>query len=139
MIECASHRFVGTWHLDPSQSDYEFGQPPKQGALTFTYDGQYLRYTMEWTTADDKGMTLTLEVVPDGQDHAYHGNPAVADATRYTMIDEFTLDSEAKKQGIVVAYARRTISPDGQSMAITQSGQTPEGVTFDNRSVYRRS
>lgn len=131
-------RFVGTWQLDPTQSRYEFGHPPKQGTLVFHIDGQHLRYSMDWVTATDQALTLTMEVLPDGQAHPYADNPAVADATRYTMINAFTLDSEAIKQGQVVAYARRIISSDGQTMAIVQSGKTPTGEAFNNHSVYHR-
>lgn len=131
-------RFLGTWELDPSQSAYEFGAPPQQGKLTFHFDGSELAYDMEWVMPQGQPMNLTIHALPDGQVYPYGDNPAVADAVRYTVIDEFTLDSEALKQGRVVALGRRVISPDGQTMAITQSGHTPDGKPYDNRSLYRR-
>lgn len=130
--------FLGVWELDPTQSDYELGEPPARGRYGITYDGTRLHFSIDWTTATGQEMATTVDALPDGQDHPYADNPAFADTINYTLVDAHTLDSTAKLRGQVVGYARRVLAADGQSMTITQSGRGPDGRTFSNRSVYRR-
>jgi len=130
--------FVGKWELDPSQSDYEFGRPPAQGTYTIIYDGRQLHFIMDWKNEAGQSFQQIVEGVPDGVDYAYDGNPDFADTICYTLVDGSTLDSTAKKNGQVVAYARRVLEAGGERMRIVQSGKTPEGEPFENRSLYRR-
>lgn len=130
--------FIGQWQLDPTQSAYQFGDPPSSGLYTIAFDGQQLHFSIEWTTVDGKDMRVLVDATPDSVDHPYD-NPAVADGICYSLVDDWTLDSTAKKRdGSVVAYARRVLSRAGDTMTITQSGDTPDGRHFDNVSVHRR-
>jgi hypothetical protein len=131
--------FVGTWELDPdpAQTVYQHGAPPRQGVYIIAYDGHQLHFDMQWTTAEGAERSQQIDVIPNGREQPYE-NPAVADTVCYTPVDQFTLDSTATKQGRVVAYARRVLSPNGNTMTITQSGTTSKGAHFENRSVYRR-
>lgn len=135
----SSERFIGRWELVPAQSAYELGQPPVQGIYTIVFDGRQLHFLMEWTTTAGQELQQVVVAIPDGAEHPYDGNPAFADAIRYTLVDESTLDSSALKDGQVVGFARRVLSPDGNTMTITQSGQSPDGQPFTNLSVYRRT
>ncbi len=130
--------FIGKWELDPSQSAYEFGRPPLEGTYTIIYDGHRLHFIMDWKNEAGQSFQQIVEGVPDGEDHAYEGNPEFADAVCYTLVDASTLDSTAKKDGQVVAFARRILEPGGERMRIVQSGKTPEGEPFENLSIYRR-
>lgn len=129
--------FVGIWTLDPDESDYQFGEPPASGTYTLEADGDAYNVTMIWTTVDGKPMEASYSSVPDGMEYPYD-SPAV-DTVSMTRVDAYTLDSASKKDGQVIAYARRELSDDRQSMTITQSGTTPEGDPFANVSVYRKS
>jgi hypothetical protein len=93
---------------------------------------------MDWTTATGQEMSTTVDAIPDGQDHPYADNPTVADTINYALVDSRTLTSTATLRGMITGYARRVLSPDGQSMTITQSGSGPDGRPYSNRSVYRR-
>lgn len=130
--------FVGKWRLDPAQSRYEFGQPPKEGTYTIIFDGHRLHFIMDWKNQSDQAFQQVVEGIPDGIEYPYDGNPEFADSICYALIDKFTLDSTAKKEGRVVGYARRTLEPDGSTMKIIQSGTTPEGQPFSNLSIYQR-
>lgn len=128
--------FLGHWELDPAQSVYQFGLPPATGVYLVSYDGERLHFDIQWMTADGRAMQTIVEAIPDGQDHPYDA-PGV-DSVNYTLVDSRTLDSTAKKSRVVVAYARRTLSPDGRTMFIRQQGQTPDGSAFSNDSVYHK-
>jgi hypothetical protein len=122
--------FVGTWQLDPMQNKYEFGDPPQQGQyIIVPHEAGYL-VTMKWTNPAGKALEMQYEATPD--------NTPGVDSMSMTRIDEKTLDSAAMAGGQVIAYGRRVLSQDGQTMTITQSGKTPDGREFSNLSVYVR-
>lgn len=127
--------FLGTWELEPAQAQYEAGQPPKSGTYAIAFDGERLHFTVDWVTADDKPMHTAFSAIADGQEHPFE-NPAQADSTCYTLTDAHMLENTASKGGQVIATARRTLSEDGQTMTVTQSGKLPDGKPFSNVAVY---
>lgn len=44
--------FYSTWKLDPARSEYESGAPPQSGTYHLEPDGNGVKVTMEWVTAD---------------------------------------------------------------------------------------
>ena len=129
--------FFGTWALIPDQSRYEFGPPPAGGVYQITANETGYTFTMHWTTADGQAMNAAYDAIPDGQQHPYE-NTAVADAVSLTRVSERQLDSASFKGGQQIAYASRVLSADRQQMTVTQSGQTPDGTSFNNLAVYQR-
>jgi len=129
--------FVGTWILDAELSDYQLGEPPKTGLYTITADDAAYKVTMEWTTSGDEAMRADYVSIPDGKQYAYEDSDAV-DFVCTTRVDDKTLDSESFKDGKRIAWARRILSDDNNTMTITQSGSLPDGDEFNNVSVYRR-
>ncbi|RIK40643.1 MAG: hypothetical protein DCC57_19415 [Chloroflexi bacterium] len=86
--------FLGVWELDPSQSVYELGEPPARGRYVLSYDGTYLHFDMDWTTAGGQEMATGVTAIPDRQDHACSnlavyrrilGEPLPAHARRGTL------------------------------------------------------
>lgn len=129
--------FLGVWRLDPPESRYELGAPPRDGAYTLAYDRGQLHFDIEWTGADGKVLRQAIAATVDGQEHPYSA-PGV-DAICYTLVAAVTLDSTASSGGRVVAHARRVLLDAGAGMEIVQSGQRPDGSAFANRSLYRRA
>lgn len=133
-----SDPFVGTWKLEPEQSRYQFGTPPQSGTYRIEPEGSGYRITMDWVDAQGKEFHQSYTATPDGMQHAYE-NPQVAEFVSMTRFDDRTLDSASFKGGERIVYAVRVLSPDLQTMTVTQSGTTPlGGVQFENRAVYVR-
>ena len=129
--------FLGTWQMLPDQNDYQLGDPPQQGLYTIEADGDGYKITMQWVTADNEEKQASYNSIPDGK--RYPTDPATGvDSMSMTRVDEKTLDSDAMKDGVVVAYATRILSDDGSTMTVKQSGKTPDGQDFTNTSVYIR-
>jgi hypothetical protein len=128
--------FYGEWELDPTLSQYEVGTPPASGLYRLAAAGPAIAVTMIWDTVEGQHFEQSYEVIPDGQEYPYD-SPAV-DTLMCELVDSRTLDTTAKKNGQIVAHGRRTLSEDGQTMTIVQSGPTPNGAQFHNLSVYRR-
>ena len=124
--------FIGTWVLDPTQSDYKFGMPPKSGTYQFEPDGDGLKVTVVWESADKQSFEIAYFGFPD------EDNPAIADTLSMTWVDANTLDSTTKKDGRVILYARRVLSEADTVMTITQPGPTPDGQQYHNISVYKK-
>ena len=129
--------FFGTWKLDPTQSDYEFGLPPQSGLYHIEPEGTGLTFTAEWITPEGQPARVVYHVGPDGQDHP-SGHPTAADTIATTHLSPRQLDTAAKKDGRIVNLATRVLSPDGQTMTVTQSGTTPEGQPYRNIAIYRK-
>jgi hypothetical protein len=92
---------------------------------------------MVWETAVGQLMEMAYESIPDGKKYPYE-NPAVAEAVSMTRVSPNQLDSATFKGGQMIAHASRTLSTDKNTMTVVQSGQSPEGKTFRNLSIYRR-
>lgn len=130
-----SDAFLGLWVMDAAKNDYEAGTPPLSGSYRIEDEGGSYKFTMTWTAANGESYQMDYRTIPDGQAHPFE-NPAQVDAIRTTRVDERTLDTESIKGDAVIAYGRRVLSADGQTMFITQSGNRPDGTRFENRSVY---
>jgi hypothetical protein len=130
--------FIGTWVLDPAQSKYELGTPPKSGTYILEPDGEGLKISMTWETAEGQNVEVSYFGIPDGKNYPYEDNPAVVDAMSMTRVDVNTLDSTAQKDGQVILYARRVLSEGGTVMTVTQSGLTPDGGQYSNVSAYNK-
>lgn len=129
--------FLGVWRLDPDQSAYKLGQAPQSGTYTISATDEGYRFTINWTSVDGKTYEASYEAIPDGHEYP-SGNPAIADTIRMTRVDRLVLDSAAHKDGERVAYARRTLSTDLDTMIIEQVAIDAEGERFVNTSVYHR-
>lgn len=130
--------FLGTWELDPEQSDYQLGTPPQKGTYQLIPEGEQIAVAMDWTDAAGKDFHMVYYMTPDGEDHAYTDSPAV-DAIQSTILDARTLETLSKKDGNIVASGLRELSDDGKTMRVIQRGATPDGQTFANVALYRKS
>jgi hypothetical protein len=129
--------FVGTWILDSAQSLYEFGTPPQSGIYRIEPNQTGYLVTMEWVDAEGKDFRQMYTGVPDGGEYPY-GDVSASPSMSMTRVDERTLDSSAFKDGKRIAYGRRVLSEDGKDMTVVQSGTSPEGIEFNNFTVYRK-
>jgi len=130
-----SDQFIGTWKLDPTQSQYEFGTPPQSGLYCIEPDGDELKFSADWVGGDGKSYQISFSGIPDGKDYPYE-NPALADTLSLTQVDKTRLDSTSKKDGHVILHASRVLSADVTEMTVTQSGTAPTGNPCSNVSVY---
>lgn len=132
-----SDPFVGRWHLHSEESRYEMGQPPHSGIYVIEAIHAGYRFSAHWTDDQGENHRVSFEGVPDGQEYAYAESP-MADTLTVTQVGAKQLDSTVKKAGEIIAHTARTLSEDGQTMTVVQSGSRPEGGHFANRAVYHK-
>lgn len=130
--------FIADWILLTEKSQYEVGQPPKQGRYTVRWSGDSLEFIAVWSAEDGHSYQSVYCSIPDGDLHPFERSE-VADTISTKVIDEHTMDTAVFKGQVMVSYARRTLSEDGKLMTVEQQGFRPDGSSFSNRSVYERS
>jgi hypothetical protein len=131
----ADDPFYGVWRFDPTQANYQYGMPPVSGLYTLEPDGERVKVTMEWVAADNQRHKAVYTSIPDGKDYPYQSS---GDTVAMTRVADVVLDSTTKRNGQVVAHARRVLSVDNQSMTITMGGYDNKGEWYENESVYQR-
>ncbi len=129
--------FFGVWTLNREASQYAQGEPPHDASYTLEPDGDAIKVTMAWTGADGQRKHQVYTGVPDGVVYPYDGGEVV-DAISMTLLDARTLDTDSRKDGQIIAHARRVLSEDGGTMTITMRGTAPDGRTIDNIAIYEK-
>ncbi len=127
---------VGTWKLNLSKSKYSPGPAPKSQTLKIeAWGDDGVKYTADGTSADDKPTHAEFEAKYDGKDYPFKGNPD-ADSISYKRIDANTVEATTKLKGKAAITAKVTVSPDGKTRTVTQTGKDAQGRDVNNVSVY---
>ena len=127
--------FVGMWELDPATLDYQHGRPGRRATYVIEAVPQGLMFTLDGEDADRKPLRFMYGGELDGRDQPIPGMDAVLVLTR---LDANNIESVLKRGGKVVDRWTRELLPDLQTMRIVQHGVKPDGVAFQNTSIYRR-
>jgi len=130
-----SPRFHGVWQLDPSTLDYQFGRPGRRAIYTIRPLPEGLEFTLDADDADGVPMHHVYGGALDGVDYPIAGRPMTLSMD---CLDERTVESVLRKDGVVLDRWTRTLEPDGNTMVIRQHGIKPDGQIFTNSGVYRR-
>jgi hypothetical protein len=126
---------LGTWQLDLTQSRYFPGPPPRAETRTYTADSAGVLGVIKRTHANGRVETIEYRADYD-REQAVTGTPAY-DAIKLKKIDDFTAESTLSHAGIVFGTARRTISPDGNTLTIAFNRKTADD-TVRNVAIYHR-
>lgn len=130
--------WIGTWKLNVVKSKYSPGPAVKSSTVTMVAAEGGVRQTVESVPAS-WGLPTKREtqVIFDGMDHPVKGNPD-ADTSAYTKIDNHTYQVVSKKGGKPTLTSRVTISADGKTRTVVQTGVNAQGQQVNNVLVYER-
>lgn len=129
-------RFMGMWILLPAKSCYEYGLPPQSGFTQIEVDDNSFKITMDWVNAEGKELYFVFDGVPNGNDYAY--NSPEIDTIAMLRVSDRMIDTISKKNGRVVLYTSRVLSPDGKTMKLMEFGTDENGQTYSNISFYEK-
>lgn len=134
----SSDPWIGTWKINLAKSKYSSGIPPKSSTVTVVAADGGFKQTIE-TVPGGLGFATRSEVVAkfDGKDTRVRGNPNV-DASAYRRIDARSYEVISKKDGKVTLTSIVTISADGRTRTVTQTGTDARGQKVNNTIVYDR-
>jgi len=127
--------FVGTWDLDPTTLNYQFGRPGRRAIYTIESIPQGLRFTLDGDDPDEKPLKFTYGGALDGSEQPLPGGDTFLILTR---LSENKIESSLKRDGKIVDRWTRELLPDGKTMRIIQHVVRPGGEKFQNISFYHR-
>jgi hypothetical protein len=135
-VQAADHQ-VGTWKLNVAKSKYSPGPPPKEGTLTIESQPDGLKFTIDGINAEGKLIHFEFSPKYDGTDSPMTGNPN-ADTVSLKKIDDYTIETVAKKDGKPTMTTRSVVSKDGKTRTNTQKGKNAKGEDVNNTTVSTR-
>jgi hypothetical protein len=132
----AGENWVGTWKLNEAKSKLGSGAVRAQ-TLKFEATAAGIKLTSEGTDAQGKPMQGGYTSKFDGKDVPWAGNP-MADTAAAKRIDDNSYENVWKKGGKVTVTAKVSVSADGKTLTVTQSGTDPQGAAVSSMAVYDR-
>lgn len=133
---------LGTWRLDVAKSKYVSGTPPQSTLVTVApYGKDGVSLTVNTVNAKGEKLVIQYSGEYDGKPYprTETGPGAVAGQTvALRRIDARTVERIAYLAGKPVGTERWTVSADGTTRTVTQSGVDANGKTIDNLLVYAR-
>jgi hypothetical protein len=130
----AAREYLGVWQLDPARSYYEDGNPLRKSTQKIDFVDGRVVFRVESVLADGWDVSYVLSRIPDGIERP-HPDPDVADIVSSRIVGH-TFESVSHRAGRVIRRTVRTLSPDGRTLTVDQTGYTQFGEPFRNRSVY---
>jgi hypothetical protein len=130
----AGENWVGTWKLNPAKSQLGSNAILAQ-TLTFESTPAGIKLASEGTDAEGKPMKGGYTSKFDGKDVPWAGNP-MADTACPKKIDDNTYENAWKKGGKATVSAKVSVSADGRTLTVTQTGTDPQGKTVSSVAVY---
>src|SRR5215831_10098302 len=116
----AADNWVGTWKLNVEKSQLGSNAIRAQ-TLTFEATPDGIKLSTVGTDAQGQPMKGGYVSKFDGKDVPWAGNP-MADTASPKRIDNNSYENVWKKGGKVTVTAKISVSPDGKTMTVTQSG-----------------
>jgi hypothetical protein len=136
-VVLAANNWLGKWTLDVAASHYSGGPAPKVQTLTFEATAGGIKLTLDGVAADGAALHSSYESKFDGKDVPWTGNPD-ADTATPLRIDDNNYSNAWKKGGKVVMDSKVTVSADGKTLTISQTGTNAKGVAVKNTLVCHR-
>jgi hypothetical protein len=129
----AADPLIGTWTMDPAQSNFSPGPGPKSLTLTFedTVDG--VKYGSELVTPDGQTVHQAFTAKADGKDYPV-ANAAI-DTVALTRNGKARTRVDTKGGQVVMTYDAM-LSADGKTFTVHQKGVDAQGRAVDNNTVF---
>ena len=131
----AADNWIGTWKMNVAKSKASPGPGPKSLTLTFTASPAGITLSTEGVMADGSVRKGSYTSKFDGKDVPWEGNPD-ADMASAKKVDDNNYTNTWKKGGKVTINAKATVSADGKTLTVTQTGKNAKGEDVNSTAVY---
>ena len=132
----AADPVVGTWTLNVAKSKFTPGPAPKAATRVYTESAGAYTLNQSITGADGKEVPFKVQY-HEGQDEAVTGANGI-DTIHATKVNANTWDFSLKSAGKEVGHVHRTVSADGKTLTVHNTGKQPSGATSDDTLVFDR-
>ena len=132
----AQDQGIGTWRLNVSKTTMSPGPKPVSSTVTIeASDGGIKQVTEQSLGLGASKSEFTARF--DGKDYPIRGNPN-ADVIALKRVDDRSYEVIGKKGGKVTITSRVTLSADGKTRTVVQTGVDAKGQKVINTMVYDR-
>ena len=132
----AGDNWVGTWKMNAAKSKVGANLIRSQ-TLKFEATADGVKLTADGTDAEGKPLHSSYTSKFDGKDVPWAGNP-MADTASPKRIDDNTYENVWKKAGKAAVTSKVSISKDGKTLTINQTGTDAKGAPVSSALVYDR-
>ena len=133
---------TGKWKLNAAKSQFKTSTAPKSQVVSIVPDGKDgVKLTIDVVTANGEKSAINYAAQYDGKEYprTESGAGAVAGQTvTLKHVDARTAERITYLKGKKLVTERWTISSDGKTRTVTQTGSGPDGKPVDNTLVYER-
>jgi len=131
----AADPVIGTWTLNVAKSKFS-GPAPKAGTRVYTESAGVYTVDMKTTNSDGKEVPFKVQY-RDGHDTPLTDGNGI-DSIHATKVDANTWDFSLMSGGKEVGHVHRTVSADGKTLTVQNTGRQPSGVTGSGTAVFDR-
>jgi len=132
----AADNWVGSWKLNATKS-YLGSNAIRAQTLKFEVTADGIKLTSDGTDAEGKPMHGGYTSKFDGKDVPWSGNP-MADVAAPKRVDDNSYDNVWKKAGKATVTAKVSVSKDGKTLTVSQTGTDAKGAAVSSVAVYDR-
>ena len=132
-------RFVGTWELNTSESQFDPNHKPSRATMRWQLepDGAYLMFAEGQNEKGEPCAEKPQRLVPDGRPYPVENLPGLGCVTSHP--DPHTIRAEVKREdGSIAGEGSYVVAPDGRLMTATTSGFDSQLRRFEMRTVWTR-
>ena len=126
---------LGTWKMNVGQSKFSPGPAPKSSTVTFKAVGEGVSAVIDGVGPDGAKVHWEYTANFDGKPYPVKGNPD-GDMVVTKRVSPTTIESAYTLKGKPTLVVRRTLSPDGKTLTITQTGTDGQGQKTNNVLVF---
>ena len=133
----AVNAHVGTWKVNEAKSKFAPGMG-KTNTVQYAEKKDQLQVTVDGVGEDGKKTHGVWMGKVDGKAYKVNGNLAW-DMMAYKMVDDWTYDLKAMKDGKMSWSGKSTVAKDGKTRTLNMSGTGPDGKKFKATVVYDKA
>jgi hypothetical protein len=126
--------WIGTWKLDPSQSQFHNPAPKEQTVRVDSVNQGPIRYTVSGTDADGKAFLESYDGKADGQSYPMAINGLEGGQIAYQKVSDHELTAQGKMSDGTTVANTIILSPDGNTITV-KSHRTDSKGTYDDTAV----
>jgi len=130
--------YLGTWKLNVAKSTYENATPPREGTRVHEDRGNgFVLVIQDGVNAQGNKTHSEYVYKPDGKDYPLAApNQTSIQRIALKSVDAFTVTYQIKMDGRVTTNGKRTLSKDGRTMTLENTGTNPQGQRTHTVSMY---
>jgi hypothetical protein len=128
----------GTWKLNVAKSKFSPGPAPKESTLTIEPDGPGRKVSVASTTGDGTAVKWGYTGNFDKKEYKVSGNNPDADVVMLRRISANATRTTYKKGGKQTLVNGVSVSPDGKTLTVAQTGVNGQGQAVKNSLVFEK-